>query len=568
MKAIVDIYGKEELAGLGQAKEAWETECLAGELEKVGELRQDFRTNSGIPVQRMYSPLDLESRGWGYVNDLGFPGAYPFTRGVTPTMYRSTPPRMFVYSGYASAEATNERYKYLLAQGAKELIIASDLPTQIGYDSDHPMSRGEVGKIGVAIDSLADMEVMFEGIPLDQVFVGAQTNANSPIFLALLIGAAEKQGVSFKDLKVVIQNDVLKEYIARGTYIFPPKAGVKLSCDCIEFVIQNNLSHAMVPIMYCGYHMREAGANALQEMAFTLANAVTYIEEILSRGINIDDLPLQRVLLVAGLDLFEEVCKHRALRRMWARLMKERFKATNPRVMALTLTCGSQSSLYTAQQPKNNLIRGTIAALVEILSGVQTANIAAMDEALSIPTEESATLALRTLQILVHETGICNTVDPLGGSYYVEALTDELEEGASRLFEELEASGGAVAGIERGFQEEQIARESYEQLKQVKTGDRVVVGVNQYQMDEDIPIELMKTDPKEEERQIEKVQRLRKERDTKGVEVALGQLKEAAREGTTNLVSPILDAVRAYATVGEMCDTLRDVYGEYQRPAY
>jgi len=561
------MYDKKELAGLEHAKKAWEAECLTPDLAKGGELRQEFKTNSGVSVRRTYSPLDLEATGWSYVNDLGFPGEYPFTRGVTPTMYRSIPPRMFVYSGYASAEATNERYKYLLAQGAKELIIASDLPTQIGYDSDHPLSRGEVGKIGVAIDSLADMEVMFEGIPLDQVFVGAQTNANSPIFLALLIGAAEKQGVSFKDLKVIIQNDILKEYIARGTYIFPPKAGVKLSCDCVEFVVRNNLSHSMVPMMYCGYHMREAGANALQEMAFTLSNAVAYIEETLSRGISIDDLPIQRILLVAGLDLFEEVCKYRALRRMWARLMKERFKAQNPRVMALTFTCGSQSSLYTAQQPKNNLIRGTIAGLVEILSGVQTANIAAMDEALSIPTEESATLALRTLQILVHETGICNTVDPLGGSYYVETLTDELERGATGLFEELESSGGAVAGIEQGLQEMQIARESYEQLKQIRTGDKVVVGVNKFQMNEDIPIELMKTDPREEERQIEKVQRLRKERDNKGVEVALSKLKHAAQEGT-NLVFPILAAVRAYSTVGEMCDTLRDVYGEYQRPAY
>jgi methylmalonyl-CoA mutase N-terminal domain/subunit len=474
---------------------------------------------------------------------------------------------MFVYSGYGSAEATNERYKYLLTQGARELIIASDLPTQLGYDSDNPLSRGEVAKIGVAINSLADMEVIFDGIRLNEVFVGAQANANSPIILAFVIAAAEKQGVLPQQIKFVVQNDVLKEYIARGTYIFPPKSALKFSCDIIEYVARNNLSEWMCPIIYCGYHMREAGASTVQEMAFTMANAVAYIEEVLSRGINIDELPQQRALFVAGLDLFEEVCKHRAFRRMWARLMKERFKAKNPRVMALGYTCGSQSSLYTAQQPMNNIVRGTISGLVQALSGAQTMNIAAMDEALSIPTEESATLVLRTMQIITHETGIPNTIDPLAGSYYVEALTDELEERAMRLFEKVQALGGSVSCIEQGFQEREIAKEAYEQYKQFKTGEKVWVGVNQFQMNEKLSIKLMRVDPKGEERQIERVKRLRKERDNNMVEAALKDLKEAAKEGV-NLVPTILSAVKAYSTIGEISDSLREVFGEYKKPTY
>ncbi len=329
-------------------------------------------------------------------------------------------------------------------------------------------------------------------------------------------------------------------------------------------MIRNKLSET-IPITYCGYHIREAGANAIQEMAFTLANAVAYIQELLSRGISIDELPQPRALFVAGMDIFEEICKYRAFRRMWARVMKERFKANNPQVMALTYTCGSQSTLYTAQQPMNNIVRGSLSALVQLLSGAQSINIAAMDEALSIPTEESATLVLRTMQIVTDEAGIPNTVDPLAGSYYVEALTNELEEKATRLFEEVEALGGAVAAIEQGFMERQIVKEAHQQLRQVESGDRVVIGVNKFRTDEPVNIKLMKVNPKEEERQIEKVKRLRKERDNKKVEAALKELREAAQAGV-NLVPSILPAVKAYATIGEMCDVLRDVFGEYKGP--
>ena len=556
-----------ELGEIEQSRRAWETGRLQAELQMRGEWKREFVTSSGLPIKGLYTPLDINEKGNSYLDNVGFPGLYPYTRGHSATMYRGMPPRPFVYSGFASAEATNERYQYLLQQGAKEFIVALDLPTQIGLDSDDPLATGEVGKIGVAVDSLADMETIFDGIRLDQVFAGSSANAVGPIFLSMFLAVAKKQGLGPKQLHLLVQNDVLKEFIARGAYIFPPKHAVKFSVDVVEYVARNGLSDLYAPIMYCGYHMREAGANAVQEMAFTLANAVAYIEELLGRGISIDDLPAPRGLFVAGTDIFEEVCKHRAFRRMWARTMKGRFGAKNPRVMALTYSVGSQASQYTAQQPVNNVVRGTIQAIVELLSGIQAINIAAYDEALSIPTEESATLALRTLQIVSNETGVPSTVDPLAGSYYVESLTDELEDRATRLFEEVQAFGGAVKCIEQGYLDNQIAREAYEEYKRVKSGERVVIGVNQFQDDKPVPIKLTKFDAKEEERQIEKVKRLRRERDNAAVEQTLKGVKEAALEGG-NMVEPIMAAVEAYATVGEICSTLREVYGEYVRPVY
>jgi len=559
------VSDENNLNGLKKEKRSWEATSLKADLEGRGELKKEFKTNSGIPVKRLYTPLDLAEKGWSYSNQLGFPGEYPFTRGINPTMYRGALPRIFSYSGYASAKATNKRFKYLLGQGITALSIACDLPTQIGMDSDNPLSRGEVGKIGVAIDSLADMEGIFAGMPMDKMYVSAQTNSQSIVILALIIAAAEKQGVSPEKIKARVQNDVLKEFIARGTYIFPPKPSVKLTCDVIEYVTRNKLP--MWPICYSGYHIREAGANVVQEMAFTLANAVAYLDELLSRGISIDELPTQMVLFVAGMDFFEEICKYRAFRRMWARLMKERFKAKNPRAMAFDYTTGSQAEQYTAQQPLNNIVRGTIQAMVEVLAGVQLTNIAAMDEALSIPTEESAKLVLRTMQIIDYESCITNTVDPLAGSYYVESLTDELEEKATKLFEKVEALGGAIVGIERGFQQAEIAKEAYEQARLIESGERVIVGVNKFQEAGPVPIKLTKVDPKEEERQIARVKKLKKERDNKAVKVALARIKESALEGI-NLFPSILSAVKVYATIGEICDELRSVYGEYQQPAH
>ncbi|MFC1532483.1 methylmalonyl-CoA mutase [Thermodesulfobacteriota bacterium] len=559
-------YKREELVEIEKKKKAWETGSLKEALDNNGERQSEFKTNSGETVQRLYTPLDIKEKGQSYLDNLGFPGEYPYTRGVTPAMYRGELPRIFVYQGYASAEATNKRFKYLLSQGAGQLSIASDLPTQIGMDSDHPLARGEVGKIGVAMNSLADVEIIFDGIPLDKVAVGAQTNANTGIVLAFFIAAAEKQKVPIKEVRCFLQNDVLKEFIARGTYIFPPRQSLKFSCDVIEYAIKKRLL-GFSPIRYCGYHIREAGSTAAQEMAFTLANAVAYIEELLSRGINIDDLPQQMALFIAGTDLFEEIAKYRAFRRMWAKLLKERYKAKNPRVLAITYQCGSQSSQYTAQQPMNNVVRGTISALVQVLSGVQLMNIGAMDEALSIPTEASTTLCLRTMQIAMYESGLTNTVDPLGGSYFMEALTDELEEKATKIFEEVEQKGGAVACIEQGYQEREIGKEAYEQLRQLKSGERVHVGVNQFTMEEKLSMQLMKFDPLEEERQIKNLKKLKEKRDNEKVQIKLDDLKKAATEGF-NTISPILSAVRAYATGGEIADTLREVWGEYKRPVY
>lgn len=547
-------------AAIRCAQQTWQKECLEPELSVTGEWTNRFETYSGIPVQRVYTPSDTDNLH--YTRDLGFPGQFPFARGDNATMYRGAPPRIYAYSGCPTAEQTNARYKHLLAQGAKELIIAPDLPTQIGYDSDHPLAKGEVSKIGCPINSLADVEVIFEGIPLDKVFVGAQANANSVVMLAMIIAAGEKQGVSLEQIKVLVQNDVLKEYFARGTQIFPPKAGLKLSVDCMEFVAKRHLKF-MVPILYCGYHIREAGGSAVHEIAFTLSNAAAYVQEFVNRGLSVDELPLPRSLFVAGLDLFEEVAKHRAFRRMWARMLKERFDATNPRVLAMTLTCGSQASLFTAQQPRNNLVRGTIQALVQVLSGAKATYIATMDEALSIPTEESATLALRTMQIVHNECGLLGTADPLGGSYYLESLTVELEQRAMKLFDEIEAMGGAVAAIEQGYQIGHIAKEAYRQSTLVGSGDRTVVGVNKFQMNETIPIEVTRVDRREEARQVEKVRCLRAKRNCAAVEKGLEQVRRAARMGT-NVMEPVLQAVGAYATMGEVCNALREVYGEYR----
>jgi methylmalonyl-CoA mutase N-terminal domain/subunit len=545
------------------AKKSWEITRLEPELKAQGEMKDIFKTSSGLTVDRVYLPRDSAQIGDDYLNKLGFPGSYPYTRGITPTMYRGMPPRIFAYSGYQSAEATNERFKYLLSQGVRELIIASDLPTQIGYDSDNPLARGEVARIGVPINSLADMEMIFDGIALDDVFVGAQTNANSVVMVAFILATGEKRQIPQERIKFSVQNDVLKEYFARGTYIFPPRVALKLTCDVVEYVVRNKMTDFAVPISYCGYHTREAGGTAVQEMAFTLADAVEYIEELIRRGIGIDEIPVPRGNFVAGLDLFEEVAKSRAFRRMWARLLKERYGATNPGVLAFTFTGGSQASLYTAQQPMNNVVRGTISALAQILSGWQSTYIAAMDEALSTPTEESVTLALRTMQIVANETGIMNTIDPLGGSYYLESLTDELEKQAMKLFEQIQSMGGAVNAIEQGFQENELGKSAYEYMKKVKNREVMVVGVNAYQTSEKPRILTTRVDYGEERRQIERLQRLRRERNNDRVAAALKDLSEAARE-RVNLIEPVLEAVRVYATGGEVFSVLRDIYGEYK----
>lgn len=550
-----------EIQELEQERESWEKNCLRKELEATGEWKKEFLTGSGIPVNRLYTPLDLRDRRWNYMKDLGFPGEYPFTRGISPTMYRGNIWAMVQYAGFGTAETTNEWFKFILDQGARTLLVAQDLPGQIGLDSDNPLSAGEVGKVGVAINSLEDIETIFDGISIQDISIGTAANATGPIFLAFILALAENRGMKPEELSLILQNDVLKEFISRNTYIFPPKPSLKFSCDVTEFCIKNGLKNALSN-WFCGYHMREAGGNIIQELAFTLTNAVVFLEELASRGVNLNGYKAVATL-VAGLDFFEEICKFRAFRRMFARMMKERFKVTTP----ISLITNGQASSYTAQQPMNNIVRGTITALVQALSGVQGMNIVGFDEAYTIPTPEAIRIGLRTQQIIAYESGVANTVDPLAGSYYAEALTDELEERANRLIEEVEALGGALKCIEKGFQQKEIAREAYNQLKQVKNGDKVVVGVNKYQVDERIPVKLMTADPMVQERQIEKLKLLKKKRDNKKVGTALMEIKDAAIEGV-NLVSPILNAVKAYTTIGEICDILRDIYGEYRAPAY
>lgn len=561
------MFDKDEINKIRQMQADWEATTLKQELKESGEWKPEFKTLSGIPVKRVYTPLDLAERGWSYSEKLGFPGQYPMTRGRTATMYRGSIWPMWIYGGFGTAEDANKRYKFLIEQGTQEVAVALHLPTQLGYDSDNPLCRGEVGKIGVAIDSLADVETAFDGIRLEDILIFTTGNAIGPIFYALFAAMGEHRGVPIEKMHINIQNEILKEYVARGTYIFPPQPSVKFSVDLIEYVCRNSLSDNVYPYWFCGYHMKESGATAVHEMAFTMADTVAYLDELVRRGVDINTFHDPEVDFATSIDFFEAICEHRAFRRWWAKLMKERYGATNPRTLGVYFRGGSHSSNYTAQQPLNNIVRGTLSILAQALSGHQTMSTGAMDEALGIPTEESHRLALRTQQIVAYESGIINTVDPLAGSYFVEALTDELEQRAIELFNKVQELGGAITAIESGFMQSQIMQSAYQFLKQVESGERIVVGVNKFQVDEPTTIKLMKLDETVEQRQIEKLKRLRKERDNSKVQKTLKELKEAAIEGV-NLVLPCMAAVKAYATIGEMCDVLRELWGEYRAPTF
>lgn len=543
----------DKLKGLEVAQKSWERNRLKADKE--------FSTRSGIPVKPVYTPLDL--RDWDYQEKLGFPGDYPYTRGITPNMYRGKPWIMGQYAGFATAETSNEWYKYLLSQGATSLSVAWDLPTQIGYDSDHPLAFGEVGKQGVACTSLADMETMFDGIPIHKMRIGTTANAIGPIFLAWILAIYEKRGLKPQGMQLSIQNDSLKEFFSRGTQIFPPKASVRLSNDCVEYCVRNMLTH-FHPLTCSGYHIAEAGATAVQEMAFTLADAEAYIEDLLERGLNIDDFAHYIVaFLGTGIDFFEEICKLRAFRKMWAKMMKEKYGAKKSESMRLFYRGYTHGSYLTAQQPLNNIVRGTLETLAAVLGGIQSNVTSSYDEALSLPSPEAVRVALRTQQIIADESGVTKTVDPLGGSYYVEWLTEELEKRATELLSQVEEMGGAVVAIEEGFFEKEIARSAYETLRRVQSGESVTVGVNKYVVDEPVKIEIRKVDQKEQDRQIEKLRKLKKERENDKVKVSLDRLRHAAEE-ETNLVPFLIDAVKTYATLGEICDILRRVYGEYK----
>ncbi|MFH1383328.1 MAG: methylmalonyl-CoA mutase family protein [Chloroflexota bacterium] len=513
--------------------------------------------SSRIPVKPVYTPEDLGD--WDYHEQLGDPGQYPFTRGMPLVKRKEGPQEGGQYAGFGTPEATNKWFKYLLSQGSQSLSAALDLPTQIGYDSDHPFALGEVGKQGVSVNSLADMETMLDSIPIEKMGIGSVVSSIGAIFMAWNIALNQKKGIPIQEMHLTIQNDCLKEFMCRGTQIFPIRPSVKFNCDAVEYCVRNKIKYAS-PLTVCGSHMRQAGASVIQEIAFTIADAIVFYEDLLGRGLDVDDFaPYFSVFLGSGMDLFEEICRIRAFRRMWARTMKERFGCkTPPRVISSV-----NGRHFTAQQPLNNIIRGVIMLLGGALAGIPGGTVRSYDEALALPSAEAVRVALRTQQIVALETGIFNTSDPLGGSYFVEALTDELEARAGELFQKVEDMGGAIPALEQGFQQMEIARSAYEKQLEIETGERVVVGINKYVTDEPLKIQIMKVDPEEERRQVEKVKKLRRQRDNAAVKAGLKQLKEAAQEGV-NMVPVLVDVVKTYATIGEMCDTLRSVWGEYK----
>ena len=550
---------EKSLDSLRSLREKWDTNLRE---RGTKETRKDFLTRSKIPVRNVYTPLDLEKGGFDYLKDLNFPGEYPYTRGIEPLMYREKLWLIGQYGGFGSPEETNQRFRYLLSRGITALTLALDLPTQMGYDSDHPMAKGEVGKTGVAIDSLADLEVAFADVPLGAFgMVGTLANAIGPIGLSWFLALAEKQKVSPTLFAGFLQNEILKEYVARGAYFLPVEGGLKLVIDVLEYCARHLPN--WLPIQLCGYHYRDAGSNAIQEVAFTLANAIAYIEEMRKRGFEVDDFVPQFVFhFSANLDIFEEAAKFRVLRRVWARLMKERYHAKDPRSMKAKINLYTAGSTLTAQQPMNNIVRITAAALSGILAGVQFAFLSSMDESLQTPSEESAMLAIRTQQILAHELGLTNTVDPLGGSYYLESLTNEIEEKVWDYLKRIESMGGALAAIEKGFYQTEIASASYELQKEIEQKQRIVVGLNEYRIEEKAKIKPLIYDPKAEKKVVTRLKQFRKDRGNSGVKKALNEIKRAAQKNE-NVVPSVLEAVKAYATVGEISNVFRDVYGEY-----
>ncbi len=541
-------------------RDRWRSEERDRALRGAPERRDRFETSSGIEIRDLYTPADAAAID--EERDLGRPGEYPFTRGVQPTMYRSRFWTMRQYAGFATANETNQRFRYLLEQGQTGLSVAFDLPTQMGYDSDAIEASGEVGRVGVPISSLADMEVLFDGIPLDVVSTSMTINSTAATLVALYVAAAERQGARRDQLSGTVQNDILKEYIARGTWIYPPRPSMRLVTDIFEFGARELPRWNTISIS--GYHMREAGATAAQELAFTLADAIAYVEAALARGLSIDDFaPRLSFFFAAWSELFEEVAKFRAARRMWARIVYERFGAKSPRSMACRFHVQTAGSSLTAQSVDNNVVRTALQALAAVLGGAQSLHTNSRDEALALPTEEAVRLALRTQQILAYESGITETPDPLGGSFYVESLTDELEAAATAYLGEIDAMGGTLAALDAGFQQRQIQEAAYRTQRAIDAGDQVVVGVNRFRDEATSTPPTQKIDPEGERQQVEGLRRVRAERDPGAWTAALRRVDEAAR-GTDNLMPPIIEAVKAYATVGEIADHLRAAWGVHR----
>ncbi len=551
---------KSHIEPLIAAKQGWEIRTLKPILNKGPERKPAFETSSGITLERVYTPL--ESPGDDYLGKLGFPGEFPFTRGIQPTMYRGRLWTMRQYAGFGTAAQSNRRYRYLLEQGQTGLSVAFDLPTQMGYDSDDPMAKGEVGRTGVAIDTVDDMAVLFDGIPLDKVSTSMTINATAATLLAMYLAVARRQGAALDRLRGTIQNDILKEYMARGTYIFPPRPSMRLITDtfayCKDHVPRWNT------ISISGYHIREAGATAVQEVAFTLADGIAYVQAALDSGLHVDDFaPRLSFFFNVHNHLLEEVAKFRAARRLWARIMRDRFQARNPKSQKLRFHTQTAGSTLTAQQPQVNVVRVTLQALAAVLGGTQSLHTNSLDEALALPTEQSARLALRTQQVIGLESGVTDSVDPLGGSWAIEALTDRIEAEAQRYMDQIDAMGGMVAAIEQGFPQREIQEAAYQHQKRVESGETRIVGVNIYQEDEQPVGDILKIDPAVEEEQVARVAEARSRRDQGMVDDALARLEDAAA-GTGNLLPHILEAVEANATLGEISNTLRKVFGVYQ----
>ncbi len=538
----------------------WEKTTLSKVLSKAPEREPSFKTTSGIEMKRLFSPLDMEDTD--YCEDLGFPGEFPFTRGVQPTMYRGRLWTMRQYAGFATPEETNKRYKYLLDHGQTGLSVAFDLPTQIGYDSDHPLAEGEVGKVGVAIDTLKDMEILFDGIPLDKVSTSMTINSTAAILLTMYLAVGEKQGVKSEILQGTIQNEVLKEYAARGTYIFPPLESMRIVTDIFAFCKDRVPRWNTISIS--GYHMREAGCTAVQEVAFTLADGIAYVEAAIKAGLDVDSFASRLAFFFCCHNTFiEEVAKFRAARRLWARIMKERFKAKKDDSCMLRFHTQTAGCSLTAQQPDNNVVRVAFQALAAVLGGTQSLHTNSRDEAYALPTEDSVRIALRTQQIIAHESGVADMIDPLGGSYAVEALTNEIEKKSIDYIEKIEAMGGAIKAIESGYIQGEIADSAYQYQKEIETKKRIVVGLNQFQIEEEPLKDVLRIQPEVEQYQKGKLRKVKKERNNGKVKETLATLKKAA-QGTENVVPPILEAVKAYASLGEISDTLREVFGEYK----
>jgi methylmalonyl-CoA mutase N-terminal domain/subunit len=556
-------HDKQKMDEISRRKEKWEAETVLRSFDKLPE-RGEFSTTSSIPVSRVYSPIEVADVD--YLRDLGFPGEFPFTRGVYPTMYRGRLWTMRQYAGFGTAEQTNQRFKYLLSHGQTGLSVAFDFPTQVGYDCNHPMALGEVGKVGVSSSTLRDMEVLFDGIPLDKVTTSMTINAPANVLLAMYAIVGQKQGVEEARLGGTVQNDVLKEYVARGMYIFPPKPSMRMVTDIFEYCSQSMPQWNTISIS--GYHIREAGSTAVQEVAFTLANAIAYVQTAIDRGLDLDRFAGRLSFFFAAHNNFlEEIAKFRAARRLWARIMKDRFKAKNPNSWMLRFHTQTSGVSLTAQQPYNNIVRVALQALSAVLGGTQSLHTNSFDEAYALPSEQAVTVALRTQQIIAHESGVVETADPLAGSYCVESLTNEIEERAQKYIEYIDGIGGAVAAIEKGFMQREITESAYRFQKESETKKRIVVGVNDFLSEEKVPMKLLQIDPTIEKRLVEQLKLVKQRRNEAKTLEALHKLRGAAEQENMNLMPFIIEAVKQYTTLGEICGTLRQVFGEYKPPS-